>query len=594
VNRTLRLVLLKEIPENADLRQQWNVLVHSVDRPQVFYTYEWSLAVQRAYHSTLHPWLFLCYDEAESLCGVVALAANVDGSSVSFLCASTSDYCDFLGLKEQKPAFIAGVLAELKKQDICNVTLTNLPAESDTIALIRQASAKNGYYCFARPAYVCAQVSLSQLERRPDDNRPVLPGKKVQRRLLNAIGRETLVRIDHARTWDAVEPILPQFMQCHVARSLVTGRLSNLTRKKRRVFLEELAKLLSKSGWLMLTRMLAGNNTVAWNYGFQFQDTLFWYQPTFDNDLEKYSPGICLLSKLIEEAAENPALNTVDLGLGAEEYKDRFANRNRETLYVTLRTSVAQYAREILRYRAAQCIKTFPGLEAMTRAWVALSQQVKEGVRRDGVTAVLRRLARRMRALLWSQTEVLFFEWDGTSLPDPDTARLQLLDLNQLASAALQHGDDKITLEYLLRSASQLQEGSGEGFGLVDTGGAFLHFVWVTAFDGFFLPELNAKVDAPSPDCVMLFDCWTPASASGHGSYGQAVGLIARLMQQRGKRPWIFSAESNAPSVRDLEKAGFQPRYSLVRRRSLGWQKISGKAPGLDEARAEEVPARVQ
>jgi hypothetical protein len=109
-----------------------------------------------------------------------------------------------------------------------------------------------------------------------------------------------------------------------------------------------------------------------------------------------------------------------------------------------------------------------------------------------------------------------------------------------------------------------------------------------------FLSELNAKVDAPSADCVMLFDFWTPASASGHRSFEQIVSLVARLMRQRGKRPWIFSAESNAPSVRDLEKAGFQMRYSLARQRTLGWQKINGKAPRLDEALAEEVPARVQ
>ena len=74
------------------------------------------------------------------------------------------------------------------------------------------------------------------------------------------------------------------------------------------MFLEELAKLLSASGWLVLTRMMSGESSFAWNYGFEFQDTWFWYQPTFDSILEKYSPGFCLLAKLIEEAADNPAL----------------------------------------------------------------------------------------------------------------------------------------------------------------------------------------------------------------------------------------------------------------------------------------------
>jgi CelD/BcsL family acetyltransferase involved in cellulose biosynthesis len=590
VNRTLRLVLLREISEDANLRQQWNALVQRVDQPQVFYTYEWSLAVQRAYRANLHPLLFLGYDEEESLCGVAALAADVDGRHASFFCATTGDYCDFLSLPEHKPAFVAGVLAELSKGGMGEITLTNLPADGTTVAALQQASRQNDYRCFARTAYVCAQVSLDKLERRPGENKPVLPGRKMVRRSLSAMGREAPVRLDHARSWDAVGPILPQFMQSHVARFLATGRISNMAHPKRRVFLEELAKLLCESGWLTLTRMMSGDNTLAWNYGFQFQGTWFWYQPTFDSNLEKYSPGFCLLAKLVEEAADNPGLRTVDLGLGAEEYKERFANQTRETLYVTLRASAAQHAREILRYRAAEIIKTSPRLEAGARAVIA---HLRESVGRDGMAATAQRLAKRVSAFLWSQEEILFFEWSGALVPDSVGAKLEPLDLNQLASAASQYVDDKATLAYLLRSAARLRERNTEGFGLVDADGSFLHFAWVTAFDGFFLPELNAKVDAPSADCVILFDCWTPACARGHAGYEQTISLIAERMRGKGKKPWAFSAASNVASIQGLEKAGFQRRYSLQRRRALGWQTIKGKTPMLDEARAAEVSARV-
>jgi CelD/BcsL family acetyltransferase involved in cellulose biosynthesis len=593
VNRTLRLVLLREIPEDANLRQQWNALVQRVDQPQVFYTYEWSLAVQRAYRDTLHPLLFLAYDDGESLCGVAALAADVAGRRASFLCATTGDYCDFLSLPEHKHAFVAGVLAELRKAGMGEITLTNLPADGNTIAALHRASRQNGYRCFARTAYVCAQVSLGKLERRTGENKPVLPGRKMVRRSLSALGREAPVRLDHVRFWDAVGPILPQFMRSHVARFLATGRISNMAHPERRVFLEDLAKLLSESGWLTLTRMMSGDNTLAWNYGFQFNDTWFWYQPTFDSELEKYSPGFCLLAKLVEEAADNPALRTVDLGLGAEEYKERFANQTRETLYVTLRASAAQHANEILCYRAAEIIKTSPRLEAGARAGIARLTELRESVGRDGIAAMLQRLAKRVSAFLWSQDEVLFFEWSGAVVPDSVGAKLEPLDLNQLASAASQYVDDKATLAYLLRSAARLRERNAEGFGLVDVDGSFLHFAWVTPFDGFFLPELNAKVDAPSPDCVILFDCWTPARARGHENNGPPISLIAERMRGKGKKPWIFSAASNVASIQGLENAGFQRRYSLKHRRALGWQTIKGKTPRFDEARAAEVSARV-
>ena len=379
MNRSLRLVLLREIPEDAELRQQWNALVQRVNQSQVFYTYEWSLAVQRAYGATLLPLILLGYDERDCLCGVAALAGDPERKGVSFLCATTGDYCDFVGLPENKGTFVAGVLAELKKMEIGSITLTNLPADSDSIAVMQLAASENGYRCFARTAYVCAQVKLSGLERRPGENKPVLPGKKMVRRSLNAMGREAPVRLDHARSEQEILSILPQFMQAHVARFQATGRVSNMERPERRLFLEELTKLLSQSGWVVLTRMMSGPRTLAWNYGFQFHGTWFWYQPTFDSDLEKYSPGFCLLAKLIEEAAENADFSTVDLGLGAEEYKERFANQTRETLYVTLRASRAQHVREILRYRAAEMIKAFPTLEAGVRTVFNRLRKLKSG-----------------------------------------------------------------------------------------------------------------------------------------------------------------------------------------------------------------------
>ena len=363
----MRLVVLKEIAEDENLRRQWNELVQRVDQPQVFYTYEWALAVQRAYGSTLHPLVFLAYGDNDHLCGLVALAVDVRGSQFSFLCATTGDYCDFLAVSEHKEAFVSAVLADLRERGIDEITLTNLPADSTTVAALEGSSANFRYRWFARTAYICAQVLLSDLERSAGDNKPVLPGRKMVRRSFKAMGEQSPVRLEHARSWETIAPILAEFSQAHIARFAATGRISNLTRPERRAFLEELGKLLSERGWVTLTRMTAGDKTIAWNYGFQFQGTWFWYQPTFDSDFEKYSPGFCLLTKLIEEATELPSLKVVDLGLGAEEYKERFANQTRETLYVTLRTSAARHLREIVRYRTAEIVKASPGFDARAR-----------------------------------------------------------------------------------------------------------------------------------------------------------------------------------------------------------------------------------
>jgi len=183
------------------------------------------------------------------------------------------------------------------------------------------------------------------------------------------MGQESPVQLVHASSWQEAAPILPEFVRAHVSRFQATGRTSNLTRPERRLFLEELTKLLSVPGWFVLTRMMAGERALAWNYGFQFDGTWFWYQPTFDTDLERHSPGFCLLTKLIEEAASSPSFKLVDLGLGAEEYKERFANQTRKTLYVTLKTSMAKHVKEIVRYRTPRSSRRLPGWKQVREKW---------------------------------------------------------------------------------------------------------------------------------------------------------------------------------------------------------------------------------
>ena len=587
MNSNLHLVPLNEIPQDAELRARWNALASSVPRPQVFYTYEWALAVQRAYGATLHPLIFLAYDGSEILCGIVALAQQEKGKA-SFLCATTGDYCDFLSLPQQRASLVSAVLSELQNRGIDEVVLTNLPADSETVAVLRDASSGSGYHHFSRTAYWCTQVVLAALPREPGQTKPYLPRRKMVRHSMNAMSRGGTLRIDHANSWDKVAPLLPAFTQTHIGRFLFTARISNLARPERRFFLTELARLLSESGWLVVSRMTSGDRVCAWHYGFRFHDTWFWYQPTFDSEFEKHSPGFCLLTKIIEEAAGDSSVKAVDMGLGAEEYKDRLANTTRETLYVTLHLSAVRHYRERVRYGASRLVKVMPKTEAAARWLIKTYSRIRTRASSGGIAWVFGKL----RELVWLETEVFFYEFGTPAEPHARTMQLRTLDLNALADATSQYVDDPATLDYLLRAAARLRDSRPEGYALMDSEGRFLHFAWATVFEGFFLSELNAKVDSPSADSVMLFDCWTPASQRGRGYYGWTISMIAERVRERGQRPWIFSARKNVASVHGIEKAGFERRYSLTRQRLFGVQRVTGKTPGSDVASVEEVSAR--
>lgn len=585
----MRLVLLKQIVEDETLRCQWNALVERTGDPQIFYTYEWALAVQRAYPDALSPLIWLAYDTQGALRGVAALAKSVGQDQVSFLCATTGDYCDFLSAPDDRPAFVSAILSELKKEGVKNLTLTNLPADSATCRVIQGQARSNGYYCFQRLAYVCSQFSLPSLDRRKSEKLRVARPKMI-RRSLKAMSSEGEVRLDHARSWSAAEGVLPEFMRAHVARFLVTGRISNLARAERRVFLTELARLLSGSDWLCLTRMMTGEKAVAWNYGFQFHGSWFWYQPTFDSKVEKHSPGYCLLVKMIEEAGQNPQFHTVDLGLGAEEYKDRVANQGRKTLCVTLKTSVAAHGYEIGRYYAGKVAKASSHFDQGIRAVRAAVDSLRKRVQVSSFRETMSWAVHRIRISLLVRDEVFFYELvRNQPMPESNALSLRRIDLDLLATAAMQYADDEGTLAYLLRCAKRLHTTDYSGFALINTDGQPVHFTWAGPFGGFHWAELDSTLPAPSPDAIVLFDSWTPVSQRGKGYYAPTLSLVAASIQQQGQRAWGFSAATNLSSIRGLEKMGFPRRFSIVRRKVLWWQRLSRHT--TESTMNSEVPA---
>ena len=195
--------------------------------------------------------------------------------------------------------------------------------------------------------------------------------------------------VGHLRAREDIVNALPGFAEAHIARFLATGRISNLIRPERRLFLAELAKLLSDSGWMNLSRLLVGGQPIAWNYGFQFAGTWFWYQPTFDSRWQQYSPGIQLLWGIVEEACLTAEINVVDLGLGAEGYKDKIATDERGTLHLEVTRSSVVRLKEAARYLAATSVKSVPRLESMVRAALRQASSIKETIRANTLPTLL-------------------------------------------------------------------------------------------------------------------------------------------------------------------------------------------------------------
>jgi len=177
---------------------------------------------------------------------------------------------------------------------------------------------------------------------------------------------------------------------------------------------------------------------------------------------------------------------------------------------------------------------------------------------------------------LIASDEVLFFESSGGGAEGPSESSsesktgttLHPLDAQLLGEAAMTYADDPVTLAYLMRCAERLLSHGEQGFVLISRGTP-VHFCWLADFQGFEIAELGQRLEAPRTDAVMIFDCYTPASARGKGIFAQAIVRVADRARGEGKSPWIFSAATNVSSRRGIAKAAFVHRYSLWRKRLL-------------------------
>ena len=575
----------EEIREDSELRRAWNELAIRMEHPEVFYTYEWALAVQRSYGDQLRPLVFLAYED-ETLVGVVALANDKAGCLV-FLTASTADYCDFLSAPDRRQEFIDAVFEELKNRRATKIVLTNLPADSCSFVALGRAASDRHYYLHSRTAYVCSRVVPGIGEERATLKQAVA-GKKRLRRNLRELEKRGGVSVRHDTQWDQIEPVLQSFNRAHIARFLATGRISNQIRPERRNFLYELARELSRSGWVAVSRLFVGETAAAWNYGFRFAGSWFWYQPTVSGNYDDFSPGYCLLAKIVQLSCDSPDIDVIDLGLGAEDYKERFATAGRETLYVVLDRSFAGHLREVVREKAAAIVKASPKIENGIRFLISRAARMTARLREGGVSGLLKWIWRRTASSLFAFDKVQFFDWPATDEGQPASSGLTLrkLDSDILGAAAISYERDSVTLNYLMRSAHRLRSEESVGFSLLTAEGTPVHFCWARNFEGFEMAELGRTLQAPCANAVMIFDCFTPVSARGHGFFAEAIAALGCRLRSEGKAPWIFGAATNQASLRGIEKSGFALKFSLGRRKMFGFVKEADSLPSQQFANA--------
>lgn len=565
----MHVKVLNEIPEDPDLSETWNTMVLAMENPEVFFTYQWALAASRGFQPQLSTRLFLVYD-VDQLVGIAALAVDPRAPRAAFfLTSSTADYCDVVSTPENRKAVVFALLEEIRNLGLSDLVLANVPANSATLQELPGVAGSHRFYVTSRTAYNCGVVQLGGEEERGALLRS-LANKGREKRALKKLTTLGSVKVIHLTEPEQIGASLESIVSAQISRFLASNRVSPLVGPERRTFLRYLSDLLSHSGWLKISQLEIDGRPVAWNYGFRFGGSWFWYLPTFQMEYEHVSPGSCLLRLLVEEGARDTSLQWLDLGLGDEPYKERFANKSRQTRYVHLSRGYSRHVvsvgRELLRSTAAR----FPQVGNKLRDARTFGRSAAGRIREAGVAEIARQSIRKVMRSFASEDEVLLFEGLQALVFSEPSVQLVPLTREHLVEASIINADDAHTLRYLMRCARRLSKPGPSGFLLQDDAARPIHILWIANYDGFRLSEIDHNLEASSPNAAIIFDCWTPVADRGQGHYSTAIRSAAAQLRQQGRAAWIFSGASNVSSLRGILKAGFVYRFSLVRRSRLG------------------------
>lgn len=575
--------VLEEIPHSEEFASAWNELVLQMEQPEVFLTHEWTSSVVASFEQSIRPFLIVV-KQSEELVGLAALGyAQQKEKEVFFLTDKTGDYCDFVSAPEDRAGVIDEVFRILKTFGKSCFVAENFSAASATNQYIRQIARRYGYLMNKRQATVCPQVAFGEEGQRAALTVEI-EHKKSIRKHRKTLAAKGAVNFVDPQDLNEVQKELNKLIEAQVVRFLATGRLSPFLFSERRRFIFSLCIALLKRNWLRFSIIRLDNRPISWSIYFVFGGKLFWYLPAFDMEYELLSPGAMLLEDVVKRSLSDPLINAVDLGLGDESYKFRFANKVQEMLQLTFTDSLVRHVALRLRFAAVKFVKRSKALDARLKTWLGRVENATRAIRTAGYLSFFHKTVKAAARLFWMGNEVIFFEKkeeEKTRGSRRGSASvLRPLTLALLSRAALSSEDDTEALNYLLRGATRLRREGACGFVLENDTESLVHFCWIHDSNQVWVSELDALLDVPVANAVVIYDCLTPKRFRTRGFYAETLRLVGEMYQAQGRRVIIYSDSGNTASIRGICGSGFSRSFSVTRKRILFLKWLTYRLPG--------------
>ena len=330
------------LSDSESSRDQWNLLVRSMDRPSIFCTWEWIQTWWEHFGEDYTPFVFFVYED-ENLTGILPLGLRYMLPEDSLVPVRVLSFCGTYELfPDHTDLIYAGVHAKPCLNAILGFLSCNFK-DWDVLHFSHVAEDSQLMKFFShngsRLHADLRQVSIAPyiaLKSKYDNDfekymRSLSRNKRHDlRRRRKVLHTRYGINYMHSGP-NQIDIGIRRLFELHAMRASRKKIKSSFRGEKLVQFHKRISEIFTGDGSLFLRFLATGETVVAALYGFLFAGRLFAYQSGLDPEWESKGVGSVLMLEVIDEAAER-GLTEIDFLRGSEAYKGAWTSEAR-TLY---------------------------------------------------------------------------------------------------------------------------------------------------------------------------------------------------------------------------------------------------------------------
>jgi CelD/BcsL family acetyltransferase involved in cellulose biosynthesis len=564
--------LITDFARLESIAREWTGLWTASPQSEVFQNFHWLRAAWRASGKQFSLFTPVVYRGAEVI-GILPLTLK-DGT-LQFLGAPLSDYNDVICADE----YVAEVMSEafsalLRAQQHWKAcVMENVAGHSRLVRHLPELPASLRQHFSTAFRCPCSTILMEPGQGVAKE----LARKQSLRRHENVLRRMGQVEFKHLEDRETIRRNLGTFFHQHIGRRAMVGDASHFMEERTRSMFEMLVEELDPRTMLRFGVLTLDNRPVAYHFGFEAKGKFIFYQPSFDIDLWKSSPGEVLLRQLFLYAEERK-LSEFDLTRGGEAYKDRFATCVRENLTLHFNHDSGlrrqfhvgiQLADGGLRKTLEALRKHQPAYRIASNAaliWLGWWRREKRLMLSEGLRYPAGLIRRGFSSFIFARKATANFsiqqhEVAQYAAPLNDGLIVSRTTLGELAVISAMN---PATCPPCREFQSRLT--SGQQPYLIHQGAAPVQ-IWCVTAPSLTVPSGTAPGHEPSAQkpTLTVEHCWTASWFSGEG-------LRAMLREfSEGDMNVLVSCPENATVARQMSGLGLRVSYLSIYYRLLRW-----------------------